>query len=89
MDKDTVDYIFNYYGGLMTEKESIAYRHAISTEKLSNSNHDINDDEDTRVKIYKEKNWLTSDMEALELLKDGFVPFKERVAARLFTEQTK
>ncbi|MBL7937429.1 MAG: hypothetical protein JNM51_16605 [Bacteroidia bacterium] len=89
MDKDTIDYIFNYYLGLMTEKESIAYRHLMSTEKLIAYNHDINDDDNSRVKIYKEKNWLTSDKEALELLKEGSTSFKENVSKRLFTEHRK
>jgi hypothetical protein len=83
LDKNTMDYVFYHYMGFLTEDEYSAFRHYSSTQKLDN--RDINDFTDPMVRIYRKKNWLTSDKKILDQLTDGFEAFKRDVVIRIFT----
>lgn len=65
--------IYNrYFSHLMTDKESRALRHLSSKEKLGLSNQRSNDQgKEQRIKMYKEKGWLSEDVEVLALLDNG------------------
>jgi hypothetical protein len=80
MDKETARYIFNYFSNFFTDKESIAFRHYSSTTKLADSkNPDL-------INMYRQKGWLTSDQEALELIKDGYDAFELKTAKRIMED---
>lgn len=84
MKPETVDYILNYFSGLMNEKEALAWRHYSSEYKLSHSENQ--DKIDTRRKIYLKKGWLTEDKQILSLLENGIEQFRLKTAERILKE---
>lgn len=70
--------------GFLTEDESSAFRHYSSTKKLDQ--RDINDNSDPMVRMYRKKNWLTSDQKILDQLTGGFETFKRNVVQRIFDD---
>lgn len=84
MDNETAKYIVDYFSYLMTDKEKLAIRHTMSTLKLDSA--DKTDSLSSLTKVYKEHGWLTTDQDALDLLKDGYDNFVIRVATRILSE---
>ena len=84
MKPETVDYILNYFSGLMSEKEALAWRHYSSEYKLTHSEN--KDSVEKRRKIYLSKGWLTKDVQILRLLEDGIDNFRLKTAKRIFKE---
>jgi hypothetical protein len=87
MDKELTRYIIVYFSHLMTDKESRALRHLNSKEKLDLSNQRSNDlGKEQRIKMYKEKGWLSEDVEVLALLDNGDNEFIDRTAERILND---
>ncbi|RZS92010.1 hypothetical protein [Aquimarina brevivitae] len=81
MDLEIAKYIVNYYHKFFNEKENIASRHLNSLFKLNGESQSS-----PRYKIYKRKGWITTDKEALELLKNGETEFLLNTAQRIVKE---
>ena len=69
-----------YYSQFFTETERLAVRHHTSTLKLADN------DNPNAKKAYEHKGWLTSNKEALELLKDGYECFALKTANRILED---
>jgi len=78
---ETAKYISNYYHQFFNEKENIAHRHLNSIYKLNGES-----ESSPRYKIYKRTGKITSDKEALELIKDGETEFFINTANRILKE---
>ncbi|WP_370089771.1 hypothetical protein [Ekhidna sp.] len=81
MDKETARYIVIHFANLLTENEATARRHLNSIEKLGEANED-----DTKWRLYKEKNWISEDPEVLKLVKNGYDEFELNAAGRIMLE---
>ncbi|WP_199174569.1 hypothetical protein [Flavobacterium sp. 9] len=82
MDTQTAKYIINYFPNLLTDLERKAIRHNSSIYKLENAtSHNAN-----LIKVYKEKGWLTSDQNVLDLLGGGYKEFELNVANRILAQ---
>ena len=81
MDIETATYISNYYHRFFNEKENLAHRHIISLYKLKGESENS-----SRYKIYKRKGVITTDEEALELIKNGETEFFINTANRILEE---
>ena len=84
MDTQTAKYIINYFPNLLTDLERRAIRHTQSTSKLE---HRTSDNADL-IKVYIEKDWLTSDQKVLDLLKDGYEQFELNTANRIVSQSS-
>lgn len=82
IDQETAHYVLKYFPRLLTLDEGMAIKHAMSLQKLSNSNHDHS----TLTKIYQEKGWLSTDQNVLDLLKEGYEQFEVDVANRILAQ---
>ncbi len=78
MDLETATYISNYYHQFFNENENIAHRHLNSLFKLNGE-----PENSPRYKVYKRKGWITTNKEALELLKNGETAFFIDTANRI------
>ena len=81
MNIETARYISNYYHRFFNEKENIAHRHITSLFKLNGES-----ESSSRYKIYKRKGWITNDIEALNLIKNGETEFFINTANRILEE---
>lgn len=81
MDKETAQYIINYFSHLLSHEEKLAIQHTSSTFKLDEASQTKNIT--TLTKIYKEKGWLTEDQTVLDLLKEGYDHFELKAAQRI------
>ncbi|GAA4277312.1 hypothetical protein [Aquimarina mytili] len=81
MNKETSRYIINYYGGLLSELESKAYRHIISLAKLGNRRKNKK-----LWEVYEKKELISSDPKVLELVKNGSDEFFRNAAKRILKE---
>ena len=81
MDIETAKYISNYYHRFFTEKENIAHRHVDSLFKLYGKL-----ETSSLYKIHKLKGWITTDKQALELIKNGENAFFINTANRILKE---
>ncbi|MBQ4805549.1 hypothetical protein J8L88_21985 [Aquimarina sp. MMG015] len=81
MNIETAKYISNYYHQFFNEKENIAHRHINSLIKLNGESENS-----PRFKIYKRTGKITSDKEALELIKNGETEFLIDTANRILKE---
>jgi len=81
MKLETATYISNYYHQFFNENENSAYRHLNSLYKLDGESEDS-----PRYKVYKRKGWITTNKEALELLKNGETAFFINTANRIIKE---
>ncbi|WP_264558934.1 hypothetical protein [Flavobacterium sp. N2270] len=81
MDIETARYISNYYHHFFNEKENIAYRHLNSIFKLRDE-----PENSPRHNTYKNKGWITTDYEVLELIKNGEIEFFLNTAKRILKE---
>lgn len=87
MDKDLERYVLVYFSHLMTDKESKALRHLNSMGKLDSTNQNSNDQgKERRIKVYKEKGWLSEDDEVLALLDAGDNEFITRTTERILKD---
>ncbi|WP_044208697.1 hypothetical protein [Flammeovirga sp. OC4] len=86
MKTETIDYILNYFSGLMNEKEALAWRHYSSEYKLTHSENQ--DTVEKRRKIYLSKGWLTEDEQTLRLLENGIDQFRLNTAERILNENS-
>ncbi len=84
MNIETAKYITNYYHQFLNEKENIAHRHLYSIFKLNSESENS-----PRYKIYKQTGKITSDKEALELIKNGETEFFINTANRILKEHNK
>jgi len=82
MDKETANYIRNYFPNLMTDDEKLALKHHMYTYKIDNS---ISDSPSMR-KILTEKGLIRTEDNILDFLKDGYEDFELNVAKRIMTE---
>lgn len=82
MDTQTAQYIINYFSNLLTDLERMAIRHTDSIYKLENS---ISDNANL-IKVYREKGWLTSDQNVLNLLEGGYKQFELNTANRILSQ---
>ena len=82
MDKETAEYIINYFSNLLTSAERMAIKHTSSTYKLEDSTSDNTN----LTKVYRENGWLTSDQLVLDLLKDGYDNFELNAATRIISQ---
>ncbi|MEL6557501.1 MAG: hypothetical protein AAFQ94_04910 [Bacteroidota bacterium] len=84
MDQEKVDYIFNYFGKLMTDHEARAWRHYSSEFKLT---HGGKKEANERMRnFYLERGLITNDLEVTKLLDNGFDKFKENVVKRILNQ---
>lgn len=82
VDTETAKYIINYFSNLLTDLERRAIRHTHSTSKLE---HRTSDNANL-IKVYIEKDWLTSDQNVLDLLRDGYKQFELNTANRIVSQ---
>ena len=87
LDKETIDYILDYFSHFMTVKEVAAYKHAITTAKFQKTESWIAKSDATE--LLHRKNWLSRDDEVLKLLEDGFDQYRVRTAERIFAEHSR
>ncbi|MGJ8594220.1 MAG: hypothetical protein ACSHXF_16845 [Aquaticitalea sp.] len=81
MNIETARYISNYYHRFFNKKEIIAHLHINSLIKL-----DGESESSSRYKIYKRKGWIKTDIDVLELIKNGETEFLINTANRILTE---
>lgn len=83
-DKETIDYIFNYFSELMTLKEAAANRHHITSYKFRRSLSD--DATGEGESLLRKRQWLSDDKDVLSLLEGGYESFRSRTAERIWKE---
>ena len=84
MEKEKVDYVFDYFGNLMTNQEKKAWRHYSSEYKLI---HREKKDADQRIrKFYEKQGLISNDIEIIKLLENGIDKFKENVVVRILKQ---
>jgi hypothetical protein len=82
VDKETSNYIRNFFSNLMTDNEKLALKHHMYTYKADNSNST-----DSGMKtLLMERGLIRTESEILDLLKDGYEQFELSVAKRIMTE---
>ncbi|HRH47755.1 MAG TPA: hypothetical protein PLP23_03315 [Panacibacter sp.] len=75
-----VDYVFDYCGRFMNDKENKANWHHFAIEKSGNGT------KEGFYNHFKETKHISSDPEVLALLENGFNAFKIKVASRIYNE---
>lgn len=83
MDKVKIGYILNHYSSLMTNEESIAWRHWSTTYKMQGSSED---QKAKRIELSLKTGWMTNDVDILRLLENGIEEFEKNVAERINRE---
>lgn len=78
MDKETVNYIINYFSKLMTDDEKAALKYHILMYK-SSDNPKMRD-------VMSKKGWINSSPEIINFLKDGYEEFELNVVKRIMSE---
>lgn len=81
MDKETANYIINYFSNLMTNDEKLALRHQMYTYK-SEGNAQMR-------RIMVDKGWIKEQPDIKEYLKNGYEEFELNVARRIMQETPK
>ena len=81
MDIEQARYIIRYYSHFFNKNEQIAHRHINSLFKLNGE-----DENSSRGKMYKRKGWITTEKEALKLIKNGETEFYINTAHRILIE---
>ncbi|MFD2967753.1 hypothetical protein [Sphingobacterium bambusae] len=84
MDNERAKYIIGYFSNLLSSVERMAIKHTTSTYKINNSTSDNT----SLTKVYRERGWLTSDQNVLDLLKDGYDNFELNVANRILNQDS-
>jgi len=81
MELERERYIITYFGRFFTSNEYKAHRHLMSLEKLGEVNEN-----DNRLTAYKKMEWISSDPNVLELIKNGSKEFYSKTAKRIASE---
>ncbi len=81
MDKETANYIKNYFGNLMTDDEKLALKYHIYTYKTS-------ENPEMRTMLI-EKGWISTEPKIVEFLKNGYEEFELNVAKRIMIDSPK
>lgn len=84
MNLELAKYIINYFPNLMTKTERLGLMHLRNVSKLSN----MEDDNSTWLNLFKKKGYLTTDKNALELIKDGYDVFCLNLGKRVINESS-
>jgi len=78
MEKETAEYIINYFSELLTLEERFAIRHTHHSIKTEDSL------DNPRIRnIYLKHSWITEDQEILQLLLNGYDNFQIQTAKRI------
>lgn len=84
MEQDKVTYILNYSSHLMTENESLAWRHHSTL--IKQDKKDISEFSDERRQLFLKNGWITDNPIVLDLLRDGIDAFRENTAERILED---
>lgn len=84
MDLDKVNYVFDYFGSLMTENEAKAWRHYSSEYKLTDGGE--KEPNEAKKAMYLKIGWISADPDVLQLLDSGIEIFKTNVVARILED---
>jgi hypothetical protein len=85
LDSDELEYVFRFYGHLMSPLESAASRHLFATAKLTKGRTDLPAQEEARHSSHPIRRDLLSDHpDILQLTRDGREAFTRRAAQRIF-----
>ena len=84
MDQEKVDYIFKYFGKLMTDHEARAWRHYSAEFKLTHGGK--KDANESKRRLYLKIEWITEDTEIIKLLDNGIDAFRENVVNRILIQ---
>lgn len=84
LDNDKINYVFTYFGYLMTENERMAWSHYTCVVKMEGMTVEKRT---TRTGIYLNMGWMTDKREVLSLLDNGINLFKENAVRRILTEK--
>lgn len=87
MEMAKVNYVFRYYGGLMTECERLAYQHLVATGKATHGRTDVAAQAEVRTGTTREcqyfRKLLSDDPRVLLLARDGLSIFVLRTGQRI------
>jgi hypothetical protein len=78
VDKETANYIKNYFSNLMTDDEKLALKYHMYTYKT--------EDNPKMRKLMVEKGWISEQPEIQKFLKNGYDDFELKIALRIITE---
>lgn len=84
MNPEKVDYVFNYFGNLMTEEEAKAWRHYSSNYKLTHGGEKLPNE--AMKQMYLKKGWISTNPKVLRLLDSGIDSFKRNTVIRILEE---
>lgn len=84
LDPFTIDYIIDYNSNFMTDLEAKAWKHYTTTFSMPSLR--ANDPSSEVQQHLLEIGWITDNKEALALLQDGWLKFRENTALRIFKE---
>jgi len=84
MNSEKVDYVFNYFGNLMTDEESKAWRHYSSNYKLTHGGE--KEPNEAMKRMYLTKGWISTNPSILQLLDSGIETFKKNTVTRILDE---
>jgi len=74
MDRETAQYIVNYFSDLFTDEERLALKHIRALDSGHKENH------------LRKMGWLTNEKDVLDLIKDGYEAFEINTATRIFKD---
>jgi hypothetical protein len=86
LDKETIDYILNYYSRFMTLNEVAATKHHITSYKFRETLS--NDTRGEKAKFLRQKEWLSNSKDVLNLLEGGYEQFRLKTAERILEENS-
>ena len=89
MDPDKIDYIFKYFGGLMTKEEALAWRHYVSEFKINHSETMTDEKKEAGRSFSLKKGYMSEDPNILALLEGGIAEFRHKAATRILRENPK
>ncbi len=78
MDRETSQYIRNYFSRLMTDHEKLALKHHMYMDKTDDNAH--------MRKLLIDRGWITQTPEITQYLKNGYEEFELSVAQRIMEE---
>ncbi len=86
LNSNKIDYIFNYFGDLMTEEEAQAWRHYSSNYKLTHGSE--KEPNEAMKQMYLKKGWISTNPDVLQLLDSGIDIFKKNIVIRILKESS-
>jgi hypothetical protein len=84
MDMGLANYVIRYYHNYMTKQENMALAHLTATMKITHGRSDSTAQLEARKTKPHLCPPLTDDPEVLDLASEGYEPFAERTAQRIF-----